>query len=550
MALDVNALKERAGKLTKSFNPAQLVVIGLLTVVALIGAMAFMKWASAPSYSVLFTDLDAKAASSVVEKLKADGVPYQLSNEGTAVMVPTAKVYDLRLSLSSAGLPEGGTVGYELLDKHGLTTSEFTQKVDYQRAVEGELARTLMALDGVDNASVHLAVPENRLFTDDKEATRASVLLKTSTALGDDAVQSIVNLVASSVPNLAPADVTVADTSGRVLSSSGTTSGAASTRQIELADQYQRQLSSDASAMLTQVFGPGHAVVRVSAQLNFDETERSTETYSQTEPKVLKEQTASEKFTGSGTPPGGTLGVTGAPASTTGTGNNYEKNDASKEYGVDRVVETAKVAPGKVQRLSAAVVLDGSAQPVPEAAKVEKLVAAALGLDTARGDTIVVDTIGFDQSVATAAKEAKAKAAGQASTTTMMSYVRTGVGSLALLLVLFFLARGLKQKKTEPVALPEIGPGSVAAAIAAAQTAAGNTLGHSELPASIPALVGAGAAGLAQGLPAGLAASPTVPGQVPLPAVGHGEDDLLRLIDQQPEEMAVLLRSWLADRRS
>src|SRR5438477_6145355 len=187
---------------------------------------------SAPSYSVLFTGLDAKAASSVVDKLKADGVPYKLDNQGSAVLVPATKVYDLRLSLSAAGLPKGGTVGYELLDKQGLTTSEFTQKVDYQRAVEGELARTLMALDGVENASVHLAVPQDTLFTDNKQPTRASVLLKTSTDLSDDAVQSIVNLVASSVPNLNPNDVTVADTAGRVLSSPSTSAGATSTRQM------------------------------------------------------------------------------------------------------------------------------------------------------------------------------------------------------------------------------------------------------------------------------------------------------------------------------
>src|SRR3982750_3275974 len=135
MALDVNALKDKAGKLTKSFNPSQLIIIGLLTVVTIIGGMAFMKGASAPSYSVLFSDLDAKAASSVVDKLKGDSVPYKLSSQGTAVLVPSNKVYDLRLSLSAAGLPTGGTVGYELLDKQGLTTSEFSQKVDYQRAV-------------------------------------------------------------------------------------------------------------------------------------------------------------------------------------------------------------------------------------------------------------------------------------------------------------------------------------------------------------------------------------------------------------------------------
>ena len=543
MALDVNALKERAGRVTKTLNPAQMVAVGLLAVVTLIGGMMFMRWAGTPSYSVLFTGLDAKSAQSVVDKLKAEGVPYKLADEGSAVLVPQAKVYDLRLSLSAAGLPKGGIVGYELLDKQGITTSEMTQKVNYQRAVEGELARTLMALDGVENASVHLAIPEERLYTQERQPARASVLLQAGAGLSDDAVQSIVNLVASSVPNLAPGDVTVADTSGRVLSSPGTNAGASSSRQIQLANDYQRQLGSDASAMLSQVFGPGHAVVRVSAQLNFDETEKQTDTYAKGETQVLREQTATETFTGSGTPPGGTLGVTGAPATTTGSNNNYEKNDASKEYGVDHVVETSKTAPGKVMRLSAAVVLDGSVQPVPEAAKVEKLVGAALGLDPARGDSIVVDTIAFDNSVATAAKAAKAKADGQASTTTIVGYVRTAVGAIALILVLLFLARGLRSKKSEPVAIPALGPGSVAAAIAAAQgTSAVGAAGQVNGLALPSAPATGHQSGLAADLPAGLTAQ--------LAPSSAGDDDLLRLIDQQPDEMAVLLRGWLADRRS
>src|SRR5581483_4490957 len=216
--------------------------VGLLAVVTLIGGMAFMRWAGTPSYSVLFSGLDAKGAQSVIDKLKADKVPYKLADQGGAILVPQATVYDLRLSLSAAGLPKGGTVGYELLDNQGLTTSDFTQKVDYQRAVEGELARTLMAFAGVDNASVHLAIPQDTLFTDDKQPARASVLLKTSTDLSDEAVQSIVNLVSSAVPNLSPNDVTVADTAGRVLSSPGTSSGATSTRQMQQAGDYQRQL--------------------------------------------------------------------------------------------------------------------------------------------------------------------------------------------------------------------------------------------------------------------------------------------------------------------
>jgi flagellar M-ring protein FliF len=381
------------------------------------------------------------------------------------------------------------------------------------------------------------------------------VLLQAGAGLSDDAVQSIVNLVASSVPNLAPGDVTVADTSGRVLSSPGTNAGAASNRQIQLANDYQRQLGSDASAMLAQVFGPGHAVVRVSAQLNFDETQKQTDTYAQGQTQVLKEQTASETFTGSGSPPGGTLGVTGAQAPATGTSNSYQKNDASKEFGVDHVVETSKTAPGKVMRLSAAVVLDGSAQPVPPADKVEKLVGAALGIDATRGDTIVVDTIAFDNSKASAAKAARAKADGQASTTRILDYVRTGIGAIALILVLLLLARGLRSKKTEPVALPALGPGSVAAAIAAAQakgagagpgvTALGTADdgGALALPSATSALSAAAAgAALAPSLPGGLSAE--------VAASAAGDDDVLRLIDQQPEEMAVLLRGWLADRRS
>ena len=549
MALDVNALKDRAARVTKALNPAQLIAVGLLAVVTLIGGMTFMRWASTPSYSVLFTGLDAKGAQSVVDKLKADKVPYKLADQGSAVLVPQAKVYELRMSLSASGLPKGGTVGYELLDKQSFTTSDFTQKVDYQRAVEGELARTLMALDGVENASVHLAVPTETLFTDDKQPTRASVLLKTSSDLSDDAVQSIVNLVSSAVPNLSPNDVTVADTAGRVLSSPGTSAGATSTRQMQQASDYQRQLGSDASAMLAQVFGPGHAVVRVSAKLNFDEAQKQTDTYAKnTAAPILNQQKATETFSGTGTPPSGTLGVTGAPAAaTTGANNTYNKDDSSTVYGLDHTVETSKSAPGQVERLSAAVVLDASAQPVPPADKVEKLVGAALGIDPARGDTIVVDTIAFDSSTAKAAKAAKAKAAGTASTDALLGYVRTAVGALALLLVLFFLSRGLK-RKSEPLALPAIGPGSVAAAIAAAQANAVPGGPEADAPVALPSRAPAAAVPAGAPVPAAPlngAAPPAV-----LAAAAGAEDELLQLIDQQPEEMAVLLRSWLADRRS
>src|SRR4051812_27092607 len=189
--MDVNALKEKAQRTFKSFSTPQLTIIGLLGVVTIIGGMAFMKWASAPSYSVLFSGLEPKDAQTITEQLKSDGVPYKLGADGSTVMVPAGKVYDSRLKLSAAGLPKGGTVGYDLLDKEGLTVSDFRQQVDYQRATEGEITRTLLAIDGVENATVHLAIPKDRLFESDREPARASVLLQTAQPLGEDSVQSV-----------------------------------------------------------------------------------------------------------------------------------------------------------------------------------------------------------------------------------------------------------------------------------------------------------------------------------------------------------------------
>jgi flagellar M-ring protein FliF len=529
--IDADVLRERAARAMRSFSPSQLAIVGLLGVATLIGGMTFVKWASTPSYGVLFSGLESKDAAAVVDKLKAQNVPYRLENGGSSVLVPSAKVYETRLSLSSAGLPKGGTVGYELLDKQGITTSDFRQHVDYQRALEGELTRTLMAMTGVEAASVHLAIPEQQLFSDEKESARASVLLKLSDGLGDDAVSSIVHLVASSVPGLPAENVTVADTQGHALSANQT--GAGATRELRLTNDYNSQLAAQAGSMLSQVFGPGHAVVRVSSTLNFDETERQIDTYDSSKSTTLRQQTQSEVFSGAGTPPGagaGALGVTpGQPP--TAPGNAYQKQQDSKDFGIDHTVEHAKVAPGKLQRLSVAVVLDGSAKPVPQSDKVQKIVSAALGLTPDRGDTIVVDTVKFDTSLQKTTQAAQAKMHGQQSTNQMMGYARTGVGVLLLLLVSFFLLRGLKgSTRSDAFALPQAGPGSLAAALASVQTPAGAlTAGGSHpVPAPMPTQLAAVAAGL--------------------PAVRT--DDVLTMIEQQPEEVAVMLRGWLADRRA
>lgn len=516
--MDPAALKSRATDAFKSFSPSQMAIIGLLAAAVLIGGMTFMKWASAPSYGVLFSGLDPKDASEVVEKLKSEGVAYKLVSDGTAIMVPSSKVYDLRLSMSAEGLPKGSVVGYEILNNQGLTTSEFSQQVNYQRAVEGELTRTLSAMKGIESASIHLAIPRDELFTDSAAEPSAAVMLSTEGTLGDDAVDSIVHLIASSVPGMKPEAVTVADTEGTVLSN-GAGGSTGSSKELRLTQQYEQSLAANANAMLQQVYGAGHAVVRVSARMNYDTKETQTETYDPASQVALSESTSQETYTteetGAGTTATGTLGNT-AGGTTGGSGStDYQKAETAKDFGVNKVVESAKVAPGKVERLSVAVMLDSAAKPAPDAAKVEELVAAALGIDAARGDQIVVDTISFSKE---ATEGAAAAAADGAAASPMLDYARTGIGVVILGIVLFVLLRGMRKTKVEIVDVPGGGRPMLSAS-----------------PGSYdPMALGAGATD-AHGRE--------------LVAVGAStQQQVLSLVDQQPDEVAVLLRSWLGDR--
>lgn len=517
--MDTAALKTRVTEAFKSFAPAQLAVIGMLAVAVLIGGMTFMKWASAPSYGVLFSGLDTKDASEVVDKLKSDGVKYKLVSDGTAIMVPSAKVYDLRLAMSSEGLPKGSVVGYEILNNQGLTTSEFSQQVNYQRAVEGEITRTLQTMDDIESVSIHLAIPRDELFTDNASKPTASVLLKTSRTLSDDAVESIVHLVAASVPNMEPAGVTVADTNGQVLSNGGSVSGGGSNREMRMTQEYETTLANNANAMLAQVYGSGHAIVRVNARLNYDEKQTQTESYDPDSQVAVRAQTSKETYTGGADGTSAASGVLGGvDTGTTGTGatgTDYQKEDSSKDFGVTKVIENAKVAPGKVERLSVAVMLDKNAKPAPDVDSVKGLVSAALGFDAERGDQIVVDTLEFEKAAATTDA-----AAGDAAASPMMDYARTGVGVLILAAVLVVFLRGMRRTKVELLDLPK---GALALG------AAGETI---ELPTHAGQMAG---------------------GQYALASAGaapHGstQQQVLSLVDQQPDEVAVLLRSWLGDR--
>jgi flagellar M-ring protein FliF len=504
--MDVTQLRNRMDTLRRSFTTSQLVIIGVLVVVAGVAMLTFMKWVSQPSYSVLVSGASSEETKAVIEELDKAGIDYKLTGNGTTVMVKSGDLGDARLNVS--GTDAGArTVGLELFDEQSFTSSDFQQRIGYQRALQGEITRALLQMDGITSATVQLAMPTERLFTKDQQAVAASVLIGTSRNLSDSTVQSIVQLVSSSVPGLDPANVTVSDTSGHLLSAEG----AGTEDMVTMTNQYELTLASKAESMLAQVYGPGKVVVRVAASLNFDETHRESTTYAPETATPVNESEVTETYSGTGTPPGGTAGVTGAEGTSDSTTNEYERIETSSQSVVDQVVEKATQAPGTVERLTAAAIIDETLQPAPDTQTVRDLVAAAIGVDEARGDDVVVQSLPFDANAQQAIEDAAAGAASSG-TSPIVDYARLGGGAVVLLLVAFFLWRGLGTKRDEhdgrgELALTAAQPRSVAA-------------GRSVYPDEIDLRDG---------------------GAIP---------NELRMIDSAPDELATLLRSWVADRRN
>lgn len=536
MPVDVQQLKQRATAVLGGFSTGQKVVSVLAIVGLFVGATMFTSWAGRPTYAPLFTNLEPADAAAITQKLAATKTPYELADGGSTVMVPRSQLYQLRLDMSGEGLPTSGSGGYELLDKQGITASQFSQRVGYQRALQGELAKTIGAIEGVSAASVHLAIPEQDVFRDDSRKPTASVLLKTvpGKTIAPNKVQAVVNLVSSSVEGMAPEDVTVADAKGTVLSSGAEGGGdlAGADARTAQTRRFEQALSTSVQDMLSSVVGAGKAVVRVRAELDFDQRQTTSERFDQERAQSLSETSSKETYAGTGAPTNvGVLGVEGAPATTPGGTTNYEKEQAQRNFAVDRVTEQVKAAPGKVERLSVAVVVDEKGSAVPVEA-LQRMVSAAAGLNPERGDTIAVDRVAFDSSAVDEARKELEAAEDSAKRASQISLARTVGTAVVLAVVLLIVLRSTK-KALAPARVPVALQGS---ALQLGSAAAGDlALGSGQV----------------QALPA--AASPTGSAQHVVPELEERavvQAEVGRLIERQPEEVAQLLRSWLADRSS
>jgi flagellar M-ring protein FliF len=524
----------------KSFSAGQKAVTVFAILALAVGGYFFASWAGQPTMAPLFSNLEAADASAIVDRLNADGVTYSLSDGGSTVNVPNDKVYALRIEMSGAGLPAQGDAGYALLDKQGIMTSEFMQQVTYRRALEGELAKTIKSIAGVNGATVHLAIPQKDVFTDDQKPPTASVLVSTgSKQLSGDQVTSIVHLVSSSVEGMEPGAVTVVGANGKVLSATGSGSGTGGGPDSSSGQTgaYEQRLRAAVQNMLDTVVGPGHSAVNVSADLNFDNTETKTQKYV-ADPAVppLSEQKKSEQYAGgNGVPVGGVLGPDNIQVPNgTGTGGDgqYQQTTETRNNAVGMVTETTKNAPGQVRKLGIAVIVDSSVAKV-DLAQLQQLVSSAVGLDANRGDQIAVSSMAFDTTSATAEQNAAKEAVKGEQAKVQQQYIQMGAIALALFLLLIFAAlHSRKRRKQEKQRLTEEQNAALEQMQAAIEAARAKL-----------ALEGGGGPGGSHALEGGGA-----------PGDEFDRDgrfkDITTMVDKQPDEVAQLLRGWLADRRS
>jgi len=252
-----------------------------------------------PEYKVLYTNLSAEDAGQITARLQEKKIPYQLSSSGDMISVPSEKVSELRLELAASGLPKGGGVGFEIFDTKNLGVTEFVQQLNYQRALQGELTRTINSLDEIQQSRVHLVIPKKSLFSEDQKKPTASVIvrLKNGRNLSDPQINGIAHLVSSSIEGMSPRDVMIVDSSGKVLSkvTEGGELAQLSNSQIEYKKNVEKDLTSRITSMLEKVVGDGKAVVRIAADLDFRVMEKTEEKFDSEEPAIRSVQRSQEK---------------------------------------------------------------------------------------------------------------------------------------------------------------------------------------------------------------------------------------------------------------
>ena len=459
--------QERIGQMSMQRKiAAVLLIVAVLLMLIFVGQALFR-----PKFAPLFADLEPEDAGRICKKLQDMGVAYKLGQEGRSILVPEDRVYELRIQLASEGVLLGNSAGFELFDQTKLGVTDFSQRMDYQRALQEELRRTIVQLEEVEQARVHLALPEPSLFIRDSASPSASIVLKLKpyAVLDPAEVRGIMQLVAGSVENLKFEDVTIVDTRGNLLSdvSLGDPAGQAAdatSKQFAVRREFEAELERRLQRLLDRVLGPGQSIAMVTAELDFDSQETTMITFG-TE-GVPRSQTITRETwesSGGGLQPGEAGTDSNIPGYIIGSAQgevNYERTDETTNYELNETTEKQILAPGRLQRLHTAVVLNTKTGQLKleQIEQIEQTVAAAIGYQEERGDSISVSGMDFDTSLA---EEAEREFAAAEQRERIKEYITMGAYALAAILVLIFGLRLLTDRRRralegEPVEVPQV----------------------------------------------------------------------------------------------
>lgn len=420
----MNPVVEKIVNTFKEMSLPKKIALGVLALVLVAGFTTMFIWTNKTPFRAAYTGLTREDAAAVVEMLKAANTPYRLTGDGTTIMVPENLVYDIRLTMAKEGIPKGGGVGYEIFDRTEFGTTEFVQKVNKKRALQGELARTIKAFDEVKNARVMIVLPKESVFVEETKQPSASILLELNSDLAKEEVASIAHLVASSVQDLTPELVTIVDTAGRILFEGKSEEEQAKIDAENLADaQYQykirfeENLTRRIQTMLERIVGKDKAIVRVTTEMDFSKNDMNEEIYDPFERGgefVRSRKNKAEKvvqMTEETTIPSSVNPITDEDQTVDQTNERINKSDDTVNYEISRRVRETRKPMATLTRLSVAAVIDGNYEfqtddggnskrvyvprPAEEMAQFENIVIKAMGYNEERNDQVSMECFPF-----------------------------------------------------------------------------------------------------------------------------------------------------------
>lgn len=442
----------------------QKITIVVVVVVFLVTLLLLISQTNQSRYSLLYSNLQLEEAAEIVEKLREENISYQLRDGGRTILISSLQVHDTRLQLAMEGIPRGGKIGFEIFDNTNiLGMTQFMEKVNYQRALQGELARTIQSLSEIVESRVHLVIPDPTPFLEEKKASSASIVLKLEPGaqLGKNQIRGIAYLVATSVEDLSTTDITIIDGRGNILFGGDGQSGSffLTSTQLEVKREVEQYLANKIYSLLTPLVGPNKVVARVNAQLNFDQITTTQETY---DPKgrVVQSETYREEIKkGAGLVAGGSPGVATNLGESTPLSQSSPSEESSEEssvqYLVNKTIEYLTKKVGNIEELSIAVAIDGSYQlnedevteylprTEEDMSKFMAMIQKAVGYDEARGDSISVVNAPFDTSYEQEQQIISQKLARQDFFRYLRRYIPLGIS----MFLLFLLIRSLKLKQ-------------------------------------------------------------------------------------------------------